>query len=80
MRTILLALALTAAAACGKNSNHPKDAGPQDAGTDAPLDASCFVDASTHYEIINACTNAQKIFVPGKPPLEGSDGTLPPLP
>jgi hypothetical protein len=81
MRMIMLAFALAAAAACGNSSNSHKDAGPADApAVDAPMDASCFMDAQTHYEIINACTNAQQIFINGNPPLEGSNGTLPPLP
>jgi len=78
---ILFACALALAAACGSNSSSPH----KDAGIDAPLvdaapDASCFTNPTTHYEIINACTTAQKIYKPGRPPLENPDGTLPPLP
>ena len=57
---------------------------------DAPLvdagvviDASCFAtpDPNSHYQIINACTNAQKVYTTHpKPPLLNPDGTLPALP
>jgi hypothetical protein len=47
---------------------------------DAPADASCFENPQTHYEIINACTNAQKIYKDSHPPLLNPDGTLPGLP
>jgi hypothetical protein len=77
----LLALALGLAAACGNNNgSKQRDAGVVDAGTDGGLDASCFENPQTNYEIINACTTAEKIYKPGRPPLENSDGTLPPLP
>lgn len=79
MKTILVAITLVFAAACGDDD--PK--GPQDAGVtdDAPPpDASCFENPQTHYEIINACTTAQKVFKDSHPALLNSDGTLPPLP
>ena len=81
MRMTMLAFVLAAATACGNSSNSHKDAGPADApAVDAPMDASCFMDATTHYEIINACTTAQQIFITTTPPLQGSGDTLPPLP
>jgi hypothetical protein len=80
MRLILLAFVLAAVPACGKSSNSPKDGPPADAAVDAPLDASCFTNPQTHYEIINACTTAQQIFITTKPPLQNPDGTLPHLP
>jgi hypothetical protein len=80
MRAISIVVALVFAAACGHSSPVKDDAGPKDAGIDAPLDASCFTNPQTHYEIINACTTAQKVFKPGKPPLLNPDGSLPPLP
>ena len=80
MRTISIALALVFAAACGHNSgNNQQDGGVQD-GPSGPPDASCFTNPTTHYEIINACTNAQQIFKNTRPPLQNPDGTLPPLP
>ena len=82
-RSISLALALGFVAACGNNSSNPKkDAGVADSAptADAAPDASCFTNPQTHYEIINACTNAQQIYKNSHPPLLGSDGSLPPLP
>lgn len=79
MRAIWMTLLLLSAAACGKNSSTPKDGGMSD-GPSGPADASCFTNPQTHYEIINACTTAQKVFKNTHPPLLGSGGTLPPLP
>ena len=58
---------------------------PSDGGVDAGVivDASCFAtpDPSSHYQIINACTTAQKVYTTHpKPPLLNADGSLPPLP
>jgi hypothetical protein len=85
MKNRLLTLAicvslLASTQGCGDNHAHKDAATPVDAGPDAGLDASCFTNPQTHEEIINACTSAQKIFKPGKPPLLRADGTLPPLP
>ena len=81
---IVLLVAVATAAACGSNSaKNDAPPGPQDAGIDSAggPDASCFANPSnTHYEIINACTTAQKIYKNTHPPLEGSDGSLPGLP
>jgi hypothetical protein len=80
----LLALAL---AACGNNNNNnaKNDAAvPMDAPAGGP-DASCF-DLSTigsnatNDQIINACTNAEKVTITATLPLLGSNGQLPPLP
>ncbi|MEJ7602888.1 MAG: hypothetical protein WKG01_33680 [Kofleriaceae bacterium] len=81
MRTlkILAALTLAFTGACGDDGdNTPKDARPQDAAVEP--DASCFENPQTHEEIINACTDAQKIFKASTPPLINPDGTLPSLP
>lgn len=77
---IFTTLVLAFAGACGKDStNSPKDAAPvYDAGSTP--DASCFTNPQTHEEIINACTDAQKIYKNPTLPLLGSDGSLPPLP
>ena len=76
-RTLIIVLL---AAACGGETEKRQDAGPHDAGVDTPPDASCFMNPQTHYEIINACTTAQKIYKDSHPPLLKPDGTLPPLP
>ena len=80
--SLFLALPLVFTAACGDDgSAGPKDAGPKDAGIDGgPPDASCFENPTTHNEIINACTTAQKITKNPTLPLLHPDGTLPPLP
>ena len=72
------AIILCLLAACGSDMKTRQDAGVT-AG-DAPADASCFTNPQTHYEIINACTNAQKIYKDSHPPLLDQDGTLPSLP
>jgi hypothetical protein len=65
---------------------------PQDAGVtvlpdgnvvlndSAPPTPDCFMDAHTHFEIINACTDAQKIDKHPNLPLLLPDGGLPPPP
>ena len=79
---LLFALPLVFAVACGDDtSSGTFDAPlPVDAAVDAPPDASCFTNPTTHNEIINACTTAQKIYKDSHPPLVNSDGSLPPLP
>lgn len=67
------------AVGCGGDDTN-MNTGPKDAGIDSPPDASCFENPTTHYEIINACTTAQKIYKDSNPPLLKPDGTLPPLP
>ena len=57
------------------------DASLVDAGV--VIDASCFAspDPSSHYQIINACTTAQKVYTThAKPPLTLPDGGLPMYP
>lgn len=78
MRRAILVITVALIAACNnKTPNTPTDAGA-DASTTP--DASCFTNPKTHDEIINACTDAQKIFKASHPPLLNSDGSLPPLP
>ena len=74
---ILIMLALLAA--CGDGGGDT----PKDAAIDAAEqpDAGCFEGTpTTHDQIINACTTAQKIFKKSKPPLQNANGSLPPLP
>lgn len=81
MRGIFLAACLLGVGACGSNNKTPSDGGVDAAQTDGGgLDASCFTNPQTHYELINACTNAEKVYKSGKPPLQNADGSLPPLP
>jgi hypothetical protein len=76
-------LALAFAGACGDSSKGPQDAGAPKDGS-VTIDASCFdltgVDHPSHYQIINACTTADKIYKDSHPPLQNPDGSLPPLP
>ena len=80
MRALIFATLALAFAACGGDDGAKKDAGVvMDAPPGGP-DASCFTNPTTHEEIINACTTAQKIYKNSHPALLGSDGSLPPLP
>jgi hypothetical protein len=74
---LVLALPLVFTAACGDDNAANHDAAIP---VDAPLDASCFTNPTTHNEIINACTTAQQVFKDSNPPLQDPDGSLPPLP
>ena len=59
----------------------PAEAGPLPDGAlpdGAPSD--CFLNPKTHFEIINACTDAVKITKNPTLPLLLTDGGLPPLP
>lgn len=77
IRTLCLALSLSLAPACGGEEAEL----PEDAGTDAGApDDSCFENPTTHAEIINACTTAQKMIKLPNLPLLNQDGSLPPLP
>ncbi len=51
------------------------NAGGADGG---PTD--CFTNPKTHFEIINACTSAEKVDKESNLPLLLADGGLPPLP
>jgi hypothetical protein len=88
---IVLAMALLAAACGSDNKQTPADAAkvfdapkPADAAlTDGGVDASCFTnpDPNSNYQIINACTTAQKVYTTHPAPLLlNADGSLPPLP
>lgn len=87
-------LAALAAAACGNDDTESNpfiplgggqagsggSGGPGGAGGSAGGKPDCFTNPKTHYEIINACTNAVKIKK--TPNLNGlnADGSLPPPP
>jgi hypothetical protein len=61
---------------CGSSSSSP-DAGGGDGGTGPDC---VMTPMNTHQDIINACTNAQRIDKKPVLPLLNSDGTLPPVP
>ena len=73
MRALFLVLVVSAAAACGGGGGQP------DGGTDGGR-PPCVENPTTHRELINACTTAQKIEKNPVLPLLQSDGGLPPLP
>lgn len=85
MTKIIFSVALMAlAAACGDDGGQQlHDAPPSvvDAAVDDAAPIPCFSGTpTTHEQIINACTTAQQVVKPNKPPLLRSDGSLPPLP
>ncbi|MGK0360447.1 MAG: hypothetical protein ACI9U2_002760 [Bradymonadia bacterium] len=81
MRWILSIAALSAAfalAACDDAAGDPPpDMGPADRGAPPP---TCVESATTHREIINACTTATGVQKVAVTPLLRADGALPPLP
>ena len=80
-RTALLGLMFALLAACGDSSKVRQDAAiPDTPAVDAGVDASCFANPKTHYEIINACTTDQAVDKTPVTPLRKPDGSLPPLP
>ncbi len=80
MRILLILVAVlgTACGGDGNNNDNPDTAPPVDAPSTP--DASCFMNPTTHKEIINACTDSQKIERTVSPPLLEQDGSLPQLP
>jgi hypothetical protein len=61
----------------------PADAGlpPSDAGLAvAAVAPDCYTSPKSYVEIINACTDAEKVVKNPSLPLLGADGRLPPLP
>jgi len=57
-----------------------QDASSANAGADAGPAPDCFEAPKTYLEIINACTDAEKVEKNPELPLLLPDGTLPPLP
>jgi hypothetical protein len=53
---------------------------PNEAAPPSPDASDCFTNPKTHFEIINACTSAQKIAKSPSLPLLLPDGGLPPPP
>lgn len=57
----------------------PVDGGPHDAGIPDAGEPSCFTNPTSHYELINGCTDS--VAIDKTPVLPGLiDGGLPPLP
>jgi hypothetical protein len=83
-RMILAAAWMALAAACsddGGQQLHDAPPSPVDAAVDGATQIPCFSGTpTTHEQIINACTSAQQVVKPNKPPLLRTDGSLPPLP
>lgn len=87
MKRLLCCSLFVFAAACGDDGPADVDARRVDAavadsalGDAVDADASCFTNPTTHHEIINACTTAEKIYKDPDLPLLLPDGGLPPLP
>jgi type IV pilus biogenesis protein CpaD/CtpE len=79
------ATALDASTPFDANAPAPVDATAADASIDATTPvvvtpSDCFLNPNTYLEIINACTDAEKVDKKPVLPLLGSDGKLPPLP
>ena len=62
----------------GNDTGTGGDTGGGDAADGGP--PSCYTNPQTHYEIINACTDAQSFDKSPRLPLLQPDGSLPPLP
>lgn len=84
MRRIILAATIAMLAACGDDAMTDVDARNVDAAVDAGggADASCFANPNpnSHVEIINACTEAEKIYKNPILPLTLPDGGVAPIP
>jgi hypothetical protein len=90
--TWLVLLALSCAAACGDNdtpAQKARDAGREpepEPESDAEVEEQdagepdCYEQAKTYVQIINACTDAERVQKDPELPQLLPDGTLPPLP
>jgi hypothetical protein len=89
IKMLLVCMPLVFGMACGDDNSGQKDAGTQPT-IDAPkaidgqtvtIDASCFdlstITSPTNKQIINACTDADKIYKDSHPMYELADGGLP---
>ncbi|MDI1442814.1 hypothetical protein [Polyangium sp. 6x1] len=88
----LLFVVVLLAAACGEENPPANPAGSSSssgagggggvggAGGAGGGEPECFTTPTTHVEIINACTDAEKVDKVVNLPLLNDDGSLPPLP
>jgi hypothetical protein len=67
--------------AAGMPDTNPTTTG-SDGGPPPPVDAAptCFTNPTTHFQIINACTDASFVDKTPTLPLLNPDGSLPPIP
>lgn len=80
LRTVASLLLFTAVACGDDDATSQDDAAPDEIFDAAPPDASCYENPTTHFEIINACTEAESVDKEPDLPLLNEDGTLPDLP
>jgi hypothetical protein len=74
---------IDAGASVDSGTSTPADAGPSptDAGASGDAGAAdCYPTPKSYVELINACTDAEKVVKNPSLPLLGADGGLPPLP
>jgi hypothetical protein len=74
---LLTGLLFVAGCGDGDSKANRADAGSADDAAGGP---DCYENPTTHLEIINACTDAEKVVRDPVLPLLEPDGTLPPLP
>ena len=79
---LLTALAIVTAAACSDDAGGQMDLGaaPDLATGGGVMDMGCFMNPTTHVQIINACTSAQSYDKTPPYPAAAPNGVLPPLP
>lgn len=82
---LLVALAIVTTTACDDDSGTtPADmahtTGADMAMTGGTMDMGCFMNPTTHVQIINACTTAQSYDKTPYYPAAAPNGVLPPLP
>ena len=76
----LLTLSAGSLSACSDDDDGHDHAGNEDAGkSDGGSTADCVKSPTTSTEILNACTDAEKVDKKSKPPLLLPDGGVPPL-
>ena len=79
---LFAALAIVTVAACSDDTSAQMDMGgaPDLATGGSAMDMGCFMNPTTHVQIINACTSAQSYDKTPFYPAAAPNGVLPPLP